>query len=97
VFVIVMIQPTSIVSYNHLGNNDGMNLSAPQTFRSKEISKSNVVDDMVSSNGILYEPGEHPDHVVVIKVIDLTFVTLSTPFPVLTLEVLLSFYLFVLF
>ncbi|KAJ6916916.1 hypothetical protein NC652_019350 [Populus alba x Populus x berolinensis] len=61
------IKPTSIVSYNHLGNNDGMNLSAPQTFRSKEISKSNVVDDMVSSNGILYEPGEHPDHVVVIK------------------------------
>ncbi|GAB4847308.1 hypothetical protein Ancab_026353 [Ancistrocladus abbreviatus] len=44
-----------------------MNLSAPQTFRSKEISKSNVVDDMVASNGILYEPGEHPDHVVVIK------------------------------
>uniref|UniRef100_A0A166G3L1 Uncharacterized protein n=1 Tax=Daucus carota subsp. sativus TaxID=79200 RepID=A0A166G3L1_DAUCS len=61
------IKPTSIVSYNHLGNNDGMNLSAPQTFRSKEISKSNVVDDMVSSNAILYEPGEHPDHVVVIK------------------------------
>nr|KJB44240.1 hypothetical protein B456_007G241600 [Gossypium raimondii] len=61
------IKPTSIVSYNHLGNNDGMNLSAPQTFRSKEISKSNVVDDMVSSNGILYQPGEHPDHVVVIK------------------------------
>lgn len=23
---------------------------------------------MVSSNGILYEPGEHPDHVIVIKV-----------------------------
>jgi len=61
------IKPTSIVSYNHLGNNDGMNLSAPQTFRSKEISKSNVVDDMVSSNEILYGPGEHPDHVVVIK------------------------------
>lgn len=61
------IKPTSIVSYNHLGNNDGMNLSAPQTFRSKEISKSNVVDDMVSSNSILYGPGEHPDHVVVIK------------------------------
>ncbi|CAN4097267.1 unnamed protein product [Withania somnifera] len=61
------IKPTSIVSYNHLGNNDGMNLSAPQTFRSKEISKSNVVDDMVASNAILYESGEHPDHVVVIK------------------------------
>jgi myo-inositol-1-phosphate synthase len=61
------IKPTSIVSYNHLGNNDGMNLSAPQTFRSKEISKSNVVDDMVASNSILYGEGEHPDHVVVIK------------------------------
>jgi len=48
-------------------NNDGFNLSAPQTFRSKEISKSNVVDDMVSSNEILYNKGEHPDHVVVIK------------------------------
>ncbi|CAL5221198.1 g3346 [Coccomyxa viridis] len=61
------IKPMSIVSYNHLGNNDGMNLSAPQTFRSKEISKSNVVDDMVNSNSILYSSGEHPDHVVVIK------------------------------
>eukprot|EP00199_Chlamydomonas_sp_CCMP681_P000814 CAMPEP_0119109628 /NCGR_PEP_ID=MMETSP1180-20130426/21409_1 /TAXON_ID=3052 ORGANISM="Chlamydomonas cf sp, Strain CCMP681" /NCGR_SAMPLE_ID=MMETSP1180 /ASSEMBLY_ACC=CAM_ASM_000741 /LENGTH=507 /DNA_ID=CAMNT_0007095493 /DNA_START=62 /DNA_END=1585 /DNA_ORIENTATION=+ len=61
------IKPTSIVSYNHLGNNDGFNLTAPQTFRSKEISKSNVVDDMVSSNSLLYAPGEHPDHVVVIK------------------------------
>ncbi|PNX64997.1 inositol-3-phosphate synthase-like protein, partial [Trifolium pratense] len=44
-----------------------MNLYAPQTFRSKEISKSNVIDDMVNSNAILYGPGEHPDHVVVIK------------------------------
>lgn len=61
------IKPTSIVSYNHLGNNDGFNLSAPATFRSKEISKSNVVDDMVHSNGVLYDEGEHPDHVVVIK------------------------------
>jgi myo-inositol-1-phosphate synthase len=61
------IKPASIVSYNHLGNNDGKNLSAPQCFRSKEISKSNVVDDMVDSNQILYKKGEHPDHVVVIK------------------------------
>lgn len=61
------IKPMSIVSYNHLGNNDGMNLSAPQTFRSKEISKSNVVDDMVASNQIIYDKGQHPDHVVVIK------------------------------
>lgn len=138
------LKPVSIVSYNHLGNNDGMNLSAPQTFRwapaplvsrcwpclsnawplfqgcmsptqlplacctcrvamactaalgelpygeqlptnlpmasqsmfnspplsprsSKEISKSNVVDDMVASNPLLYDDGEHPDHCVVIK------------------------------
>ncbi|CAL8301686.1 unnamed protein product [Boreogadus saida] len=61
------IKPTCIVSYNHLGNNDGMNLSAPQQFRSKEISKSNVVDDMVQSNPILFGPGEKPDHCVVIK------------------------------
>jgi len=61
------LKPVSIVSYNHLGNNDGKNLSAPQQFRSKEISKSNVVDDMVESNSILYRPGEKPDHTVVIK------------------------------
>lgn len=33
------IKCRSIVSYNHLGNNDGMNLSSPKQFRSKEISK----------------------------------------------------------
>jgi myo-inositol-1-phosphate synthase len=49
------IKPTAIVSYNHLGNNDGKNLSAPQQFRSKEISKSSVVDDMVESNRLLYK------------------------------------------
>ncbi|ETE66525.1 Inositol-3-phosphate synthase [Ophiophagus hannah] len=58
------IKPVSIVSYNHLGNNDGRNLSAPAQFRAKEISKSNVVDDMVKSNPVLYGPGEHPDHCV---------------------------------
>ncbi|MBN3323034.1 INO1A synthase, partial [Atractosteus spatula] len=56
------IKPSSIVSYNHLGNNDGLNLSAPQQFRSKEISKSNVVDDVVQSNRMLYPEGEKPDH-----------------------------------
>merc|ERR1712048_373921 len=63
------IKPVSIVSYNHLGNNDGKNLSAPSQFRSKEISKSNVVDDMVASNRILFEENEQPDHCVVIKYI----------------------------
>lgn len=61
------IKLTSIASYNHLGNNDGKNLSSQRQFRSKEISKSNVVDDMVAANSVLYKPGEHPDHTVVIK------------------------------
>ena len=61
------IKLTSIASYNHLGNNDGMNLSSQRQFRSKEISKSNVVDDMVAANTQLYKEGEHPDHCVVIK------------------------------
>ncbi|KAG1702404.1 Inositol-3-phosphate synthase 1-A [Nymphon striatum] len=61
------IKPVSIVSYNHLGNNDGKNLSAPKQFKSKEISKSNVVDDIIKSNPILYKPNEKPDHCVVIK------------------------------
>ncbi|PNI50460.1 ISYNA1 isoform 2 [Pan troglodytes] len=61
------LKTMSIVSYNHLGNNDGENLSAPLQFRSKEVSKSNVVDDMVQSNPVLYTPGEEPDHCVVIK------------------------------
>jgi myo-inositol-1-phosphate synthase len=61
------IKLTSIASYNHLGNNDGKNLSSHKQFRSKEISKSNVVDDMVAANNVLYGKDEHPDHTVVIK------------------------------
>lgn len=73
------IKPLSIASYNHLGNNDGHNLSSERQFRSKEISKSTVVDDMVDVNRLLYKApeiaakgekqakGEHPDHIVVIK------------------------------
>lgn len=61
------LKPMAIASYNHLGNNDGKNLSAPSCFRSKEISKSDVVNDMVASNPLLYADGEKPDHCVVIK------------------------------
>lgn len=61
------IKPVGITSYNHLGNNDGKNLSSHKQFRSKEISKSTVVDDMVAANKILYAENEHPDHTVVIK------------------------------
>ncbi|KAH9067663.1 inositol-3-phosphate synthase [Lactarius vividus] len=49
------IKPLSIASYNHLGNNDGRNLSSQRQFRSKEISKSSVVDDMVAANHLLYK------------------------------------------
>ncbi|XP_006028907.1 inositol-3-phosphate synthase 1 [Alligator sinensis] len=61
------LKTVSIVSYNPLGNNDGKNLSAPEQFRSKEVSKSCVVDDMVQANPVLYGPHEKPDHCVVIK------------------------------
>lgn len=40
------IKPVSIVSYNHLGNNDGKNLSAPQQFRSKEVFRIIHVNNM---------------------------------------------------
>merc|ERR1712136_170806 len=67
-FVGAGIKPECIASYNHLGNNDGRNLTSPKQFRSKEISKANVVDDMVASNEILFPPGtDKPDHCIVIK------------------------------
>ena len=66
-FVGAGIKPECIASYNHLGNNDGRNLASPKQFRSKEITKSNVVDDMVASNHILYPDGKKPDHCIVIK------------------------------
>ncbi|THH13735.1 hypothetical protein EW146_g6519 [Bondarzewia mesenterica] len=52
------IKPLSIASYNHLGNNDGWNLSSDRQFKSKEISKSSVVDDMVAANNLLYKSAE---------------------------------------
>ncbi|PWN18955.1 putative myo-inositol 1-phosphate synthase [Microstroma glucosiphilum] len=68
------IKPLSIASYNHLGNNDGHNLSVPSTFQSKEISKRGVVDDLVESNALLYPrasknslPSKEIDHCIVIK------------------------------
>ncbi|KAG6882559.1 hypothetical protein C0992_011336, partial [Termitomyces sp. T32_za158] len=69
------IQPLSIASYNHLGNNDGHNLSAERQSRCKDFFKSSVVGDMVDANHLWYNApavgekgkGEHPDHIVVIK------------------------------
>ena len=60
------IKPLSIVSYNHLGNNDGLNLSEKEQFESKEITKRNVIDDIVDENPELFQ-GKNPDHEVVIK------------------------------
>lgn len=73
------IKPVCIASYNHLGNNDGRNLSSPQQFRSKELSKANVIDDMIAGNEILYPPGTTAcpdstakvDHCIVIKYLPL--------------------------
>ena len=58
---------TAVVSYNHLGNNDGKNLDDYKCFRSKEISKASVIDDLTGCNPILYPEKSHPDHLVVIK------------------------------
>lgn len=58
---------TAVVSYNHLGNNDGKNLDDYKCFRSKEISKASVIDDLTGNNPILYPENSHPDHLVVIK------------------------------
>lgn len=62
------IRPLSIVSYNHLGNNDGKNLDEYSQFRSKEITKKNVIDDVVEENSDLFINGS-PDHTIVIKYI----------------------------
>ena len=45
------IKPLSIAPYNHLGHN----LSAERQFRSREISESSVVDDMIDTNRLLYK------------------------------------------
>lgn len=63
------IRPLSIVSYNHLGNNDGYNLSEQAQFKSKETSKSGVIEDIIRDNKLLFEDRK-PDHCVVIKYVE---------------------------
>jgi len=59
---------SSVVSYNHLGNNDGKNLQEDKCFQSKKISKAGVIDDAIKNNAILYPKGDDKvDHEVVIK------------------------------
>lgn len=62
------MRPLSIVSYNHLGCNDGLNLSEKSQFESKELTKKNVIDDIIDENPILFD-GKRPDHEIVIKYI----------------------------
>jgi myo-inositol-1-phosphate synthase len=58
----------SVVSYNHLGNNDGKNLQEEKCFLSKKISKAGVIDDAIKGNKILYPAEDNKiDHEVVIK------------------------------
>jgi len=58
----------SVVSYNHLGNNDGKNLKEDKCFQSKKISKAGVLDDAIKANPQLYpENDSNIDHEVVIK------------------------------
>jgi len=58
---------SSVVSYNHLGNNDGKNLSSEQQFMSKKSSKTGVIDNVLLQNPKLYHPKSLPDHEVVIR------------------------------
>lgn len=66
------IKPQSIVSYNHLGNNDGKNLSSERQFKSKELTKKSCVDDITGSNKILYPESNKIDHEIVIKYVPYT-------------------------
>lgn len=62
------IKIKTMVTYNHLGNNDMYQLTDEVMWKPKSASKSRVIEDIVDSNGILYaEKGDNPDHIVVVK------------------------------
>lgn len=46
------IKPRSIVSYNHLGNNDGKNLAEEAQFKSKETTKKDCTLDQLAGSGL---------------------------------------------
>ena len=69
-FIGAGLRLSSVVSYNHLGNNDGKNLSEEKCFESKKVSKSGVLDDAINGNKILYpEDNKSIDHDVIIRYI----------------------------
>lgn len=58
----------TMVTYNHLGNNDMYQLTDEVMWKPKSASKSRVIEDIVDSNGVLYKrKADAPDHVVVVK------------------------------
>lgn len=58
----------TMVTYNHLGNNDMYQLTDEVMWKPKSATKSRVIEDMVDGNGLLYKGGDDvPDHVVVVK------------------------------
>jgi myo-inositol-1-phosphate synthase len=62
------VKVKTMVTYNHLGNNDMYQLTDEVMWRPKSASKSRVIEDIVASNGVLYPDGDAgPDHVVVVK------------------------------
>lgn len=62
------IKVKTMVTYNHLGNNDMYQLTDEVMWKPKSASKSRVIEDIVESNGLLYPNGDAgPDHVVVVK------------------------------
>jgi myo-inositol-1-phosphate synthase len=62
------IKVKTMVTYNHLGNNDMYQLTDEVMWKPKSASKSRVIEDIVDANGLLYPTGDPgPDHVVVVK------------------------------
>lgn len=62
------IKIRTMVTYNHLGNNDMYQLTDEVMWKPKSASKSRVIEEIVDSNGMLYRgKADTPDHVVVVK------------------------------
>ena len=61
------IKIRTMVTYNHLGNNDMYQLTDEVMWKPKSAAKSRVIEDIVDANGLLYKKRDTPDHVVVVK------------------------------
>mmetsp|Transcript_22693 Transcript_22693/g.90910 ORF Transcript_22693/g.90910 Transcript_22693/m.90910 type:complete len:144 (+) Transcript_22693:1506-1937(+) len=61
------VKVKTMVTYNHLGNNDMYQLTDQVMWKPKSAAKSKVIEDLVEANEVLYPNDEKPDHVVVVK------------------------------